>query len=254
MEQELSFGSESRSIIRIALPLALANLVDRSSVWVTWVIVGQAGGAAVLGPASLASTVNNVLGTSVNIGLSLAVSTLSAQASGAGDKRALNLSLQRALPVSAAFSLPVVMLLLTLGPLLRLLGRPPEFADTAAEYAMSILPVAALTGAQRSMMAWLAAFQISRPLLYINLILWPMHAALTYILVFHSSLGYLGAGVATSVHALARAGATYGFICTSHQTSAVWKGFEPLAALSGWGGYLALALPGVLMLSEFWVS
>ena len=174
-----SFRAECCVLLKMGIPLALANLLDRSSLWVTSAFIGQHGGAAELGPASLASTVNNVLGTSVNIGLSLAVQTLASQAAGAGDAAALRRSLQRAYPISLLFSLPVMLLLLCLGPLLRLLGRPPEFANAAAAYGLCILPVATLVGAQRAMTVWLAALQITRPVLLINLVLVPLHALLT---------------------------------------------------------------------------
>ena len=39
-----------------------------------------------------------------------------------------------------------------------------------------------------------AALQITRPVLLINLLLVPVHALLTYLLVERSRLGYLGAG------------------------------------------------------------
>ena len=245
---------EAAACLKLAVPLALANLLDRSALWVTWALIGQHGGAEKLGPASLASTVNNVLGTSVSIGLSLAVQTLASQAAGAGDARALNLALQRALPISLVFSLPVTALLLSLGPLLRLLGRPADVAASASAYALCILPVAVLTGAQRAMQAWLAALQITRPLLLINLGLLPLHALLAYALVYHTRMGYLGAGLSTSIQAFLRCCLTYGYIRGSPRCAHAWNGFRLSAALSGWGGYLKIALPGVLFLAEFWVG
>ena len=249
-----SFKEECCASLSMAMPLAASNLVERASVWVTWVLVGQVGGADRLGPASLASTVNNVLGVSVNIGLSLAVSTLAAQASGAGDSQGLSRSLQRALPVAVVFSLPVIALLLLLSPLLRLLHVSDAFAATAGQFALCLLPVAPLTGMQRSMNAWLAAQKITRPLLAINLLLTPLHAACAVALVHHTRLGYLGAGVAMSALAAARAGSTYLYVCCSPRCRHAWGGFRPSVAFAGWRAHLALALPGVLMLCEFWVG
>jgi Na+-driven multidrug efflux pump len=142
------FHAETAALFRLGWPIVLANLLDRSSLWVSTAAIGQHGGAGELGPASLASTVNNVLGTSVNIGLSLAVQTLASQAAGAADTAALRKTLQRSFPVNLLFSLPVMLLLLLLEPLLLLLGRPPRFAAAAAAYGKTILPVAPLVGAQ----------------------------------------------------------------------------------------------------------
>jgi MATE family multidrug resistance protein len=252
--QASPYLSECNSLLKMAVPLAVANLMDRSALWVTWAFIGQHGGAAQLGPASLASTVNNVLGTSVNIGLSLAVQTLASQAAGAGDWKALSNSLQRALPISVCFSLPVTALLLSLGPLLKALGRPPEVADAAQAYAFCILPVALVTGSQRAMTSWLAALGITRPLLLINLSLVPFHCLLAYFLVFHTSLGYLGAGISTSIQAVLRVVLTYAYIRCSPKCAHAWSGFRVADAFSGWAGYLRIALPGVLFLAEFWVG
>ena len=238
----------------MGVPLALANLLERSDLWVTAAVIGQHGGAAELGPASLASSVNNIFGSSVNIGLSLAVQTLASQAAGAGDAVALRRSLQRAFPIGLVFSVPVMALLLSLGPLLRLLGRPDAFAATAAAYGRCILPVAFCMGSQRAMTAWLAALRITHPVLIINLLLVPVHALLTWFLVLHSPLGYLGAGVAMSLQQLLRVGATYTYIRTSPRCAHAWDGFRLREALSGWADYLRLALPGVLLMAEFLVG
>ena len=247
--------TELLACLKLAFPLACVNLLERVSLWITWALIGRHGGADDLGPASLASTVNNVLGLSVNIGLSFAVQTLASQAAGAGDARALGRTLQRALPVSVVFSLPVTALLLFLGPLLTALGRPADFCARASSYALVILPVAALTGAQRSMTAWLAALQITRPLLIINIALVPFHALLAWCLVYYTPMGYLGAGAATSIQAALRVMLTYSYIRSSSRCKHAWpNGFQPSEAFSGWSAYLRLALPGVLFMAEFWVG
>ena len=249
------FRAECAALLGMGVPLALASMLDRSSLWVTTAFIGRHGGAAELGPASLASTVNNVLGTSVNIGLSLAVQTLASQAAGAGDDDALRKALQRSFPVNLLFSLPVMALLLLLEPLLIALGRPRAFASAAAAYGACILPVAPLVGAQRAMTSWLAALKITRPPLLINLALVPLHALLTYVLVERTPLGYLGAGVAQSAVSLARAAATYCYIRISPRCAHGWPdGLRVREACSGWAAYLRLALPGVLFLAEFWVG
>lgn len=246
------FRAELWACVRVGGPLALANLLERLSLWFQFSLVGHHGGAAELGPASLASSVTNVFGTSVNIGLALAVQTLASQAAGVGDAMALNRVLQRALPVSVVFSIPVVTLLLCLGPLLRALGRPEAFASAAHQFALTILPVGALTGAQRSMTAWLAALQITRPTLVINLVLVPLHAVACWLLVYHTPLGYLGAGWATTGQMVLRCALMYTYISTSPKCRHAWGGFAPREAFSGWRSYLAIALPGVLFLAEFW--
>ena len=105
--------------------------------------------------------------------------------------------------------MPVMLLLLLLNPLLLLLGRPTDFAQTAGAYAICILPVSPLTSMQRSMLAWLSSQKITKPLLIISIIVLPCHAALSYVLIFFTPLGYLGGGVATTLQALLRMVLTY---------------------------------------------
>ena len=251
---KLTFRNELACSLKIAVPLALANLLERVTLWVTLALVGQHDGAAMLGPASLASSVNNVLGTSVQIGLSLAVQTLASQANGAGDPKALSLALQRALPIAVVFSVPVVTVLLTLGPILHALGRPADVCAAASYYALTILPVSALTGMQRAMTSWLASMQLARPLLWINIVIVPLHALLAFLLVYFTPLGYLGAGLSMSIQCALRCAITYAFISRSARTAGAWRGFHLKEAFSGWGSYLRIALPGVLFLAEFWVG
>ena len=91
------------------------------------------------------------------------------------------------------------------------------------------------------MQSWLAAQKITKPLLVINAALVPLHCTLAYLLVFQTSLGYLGAGVATTVQTLLRCTLTYAFIRRSPRCAHAWRGFELKAAFSGWRGHLRLA-------------
>jgi MATE family multidrug resistance protein len=245
-----SLTSEAVNALRIAIPMASANLVERGSFWVTWALVGRLG-ADFLGPVSLASSVVNVFGVSITIGLSMAVSTLASQAKGARDTAALGLVLQRALAVNCVFCAPVVMLLLVLEPVLRRCGMEPEFAARAGAYGVTLLPAAVLTGSLRALQTWLSSQSVTRPQLVVSCVMLPVHALLCYVLTYHTRLGYLGAGVSMSLSVALRATALYIYVRCNCKEAFPGLTFN---ALTGWWGYLALALPGVAMLSEYWVG
>lgn len=248
----MALRSEARELLRIAAPVTAANLLERGAQMATIAMVGRLG-PEVLGPVSLANSVNQVFGTSVCIGLSLAASTLTSQAHGANDPVALGLVLERAVPINLLFSLPAVVLLLCLGRLLLLLGMEADFAQRGGAFALTVLPVAMLAGTLRAMQVWLSAQGITRPALVLALVMLPLQAALCWLLVFRSALGFLGAGVAMSVAMTARCAALYAYICTSPRCKRAWAGFTR-EALRGWSAYLRLAIPGVYILSEFWVG
>lgn len=239
----MSWRSEAASLLRIAAPVTAANLLERTSQMVALAMVGRLG-PEFLGPVSLANSVNQVFGTSICIGLSLAASTLTSQAHGAKDRVALGLVLERAVPINIVFSVPCVLLLLLLGPLLRHLGMEAEFARRGGVYALTVLPVAMLSGVLRAMQVWLSAQGITRPALVLSAVMLPLHATLCWVLVYRTSLGYLGAGVAMSAAMSVRCAAMYAYICTSRRCRRAWSGFT-CEALRGWPAYLKLAIPGV---------
>lgn len=252
-DQVPSLAEEASASLRLGLPIAFSNLIERGAFWVTWALVGRLG-ADFFGPVSLASSVVNAFGISITIGLSIAVSTLASQASGARSDEALGLVLQRALPVNVVFCLPIVLLLLTLEPILLACGLDDTFATRAGKYGLTLIPAAVCTGALRVLQTWLSAQSITQPQLVLACVMLPVHALLCWALTYRSPLGYLGAGVAMSLSMALRVGALYSFIRLSPRCRASYPGFRPRDAFTGWRAYLALALPGVAMLSEYWVG
>ena len=237
--------------MKIAVPMAFTQLLERSAFWITWSMVGQLG-ADFLGPVSLAASVLNVFGMAITIGLNIAVSTLASQAAGARDDLALGLVLQRAIPINAAFCLPVMLILLTLQPILLAFGMDEVFAHRAGSYAWCLLPTPILTGLLRAMQSWLASMGITRPQALVSLALLPCHALLCYLLIYKTPLGYRGAGVAMTLAMMTRVALLYGYIRHAPRCRRAYKGFDCANAFSGWASYLSLALPGVLILSEYW--
>ena len=248
-----SVSAECVASLRLAVPTAVANLAERGAFWVTWSLVGHLG-SEFLGPVSLASSVVNAFGISITIGLSIAVSTLASQAAGAESPAALGLVLQRALPVNVVFCLPVVLLLLALEPLLLACGLDADFSRHAGLYGVTMVPAAVLTGALRVLQTWLSAQSITQPQLVVACAMLPIHGVLCWALTYRTPLGYIGAGIAQSIAMALRFIALYAYIRLQPRFREIYPGFRPAEAFTGWRSYLALALPGVALLSEYWVG
>eukprot|EP00930_Biecheleria_cincta_P031220 TRINITY_DN21674_c0_g1_i1.p1 TRINITY_DN21674_c0_g1~~TRINITY_DN21674_c0_g1_i1.p1 ORF type:complete len:469 (+),score=64.03 TRINITY_DN21674_c0_g1_i1:112-1518(+) len=237
---------------RRALPIAVANLLQRSLTWITWSFVGHLG-ADFLGPVTLASGINNVLGTSVVGGLAVGTSTLASQAFGAKDYVALGRVLQRAILIGLMGSLPCAILLCLLKPMLVWCGMDEIFVQRAGYYALTVLPVTPCLGVQRSIATWLAAQNITLPRLLVQLAALPLHATLTWFFVFKTPLHYMGAGVAMSLSGLAQLVMIYAYLNYSATCARSWKGFQK-DVLTDWQPYLQAALPGVFMNAEYFVG
>ncbi|CAK8989099.1 unnamed protein product [Durusdinium trenchii] len=236
--------------LRLALPVCGANLLQRISTWVTWIVVGRLG-KDILGPVTLSSSVNNVLGTSVVGGLSVGVSTLASQAYGAGNDLAMALVLQRAIMVTLLGSIPCVILLALIRPILEMLGMEPHFCSVAGGYALTVLLVTPFMGLQRSIGTWLVAQKNNHPRMIVILIALPAHTALTVSLTGRWS--YLGAGVAMTLSTGMQAILIYLYISFSSTCSRTWRGFS-CEAFKDWGPFLEIALPGVWMNTEYFVG
>ncbi|CAE7260599.1 slc47a1, partial [Symbiodinium sp. KB8] len=237
---------------KFALPVAGANLLQRAAVWVTWICVGHLG-EEIMGPVTLSSSVNNVLGVSVVGGLSMGIATLASQAHGARNDEALSLVLQRAILVGLLGSLPCVALLLVMRPLLLALHMTEDFANVAGRYAFCVLLVTPCMGVQRSIGMWLVSQKINMPRLVAIVVALPLHAAMTVAATAFSNFRYEGAGVAMTLSTALQAGLLYCYISCSSACAASWKGFTR-QGLKDWGPYLEVAIPGVLMNTEYFVG
>lgn len=237
---------------RCTLPVAGANLLQRASTWVTWIVVGHLG-KEILGPVTLSSSVNNVLGTSVVGGLSVGISTLASQAFGAGNDLTMALVLQRALLVTLLGSLPCVLLLALIKPILLGLRMDAGFATVAGRYAYCVLLVTPFMGIQRSIGVWLVAQKNNHPRMFVILFALPIHALMTVYFTLYTSWTYMGAGVAMTISTALQAGLIYVYISCSSTCARTWKGFSA-EAFKEWGPYLEIALPGVWMNTEYFVG
>jgi MATE family multidrug resistance protein len=239
--------------LRLAAPRLVDRWLNRTVHWLRISLTGHMG-KEYLSPLALASSLNDVFGSAIVQGFShSSVGTLATQAHGAGSHEALSRILQRALPLVWIFSLPVVSMLLLLGPLCRQMHMSDAFVSRAATYGLVILPQCALQGMFRASIVWLNAQKILAPVIIISFLAAPVHAALLIVLVKFTPLSWIGTGVAQVADASLQVALVLLYISYSPQTAVSWHGFTR-EALKGWGETAGVGCWGVLNNCEWLVG
>ncbi|MDA9008622.1 MATE family efflux transporter [Alphaproteobacteria bacterium] len=192
---------ESLALLKIAWPLAIAYLGEMAMFVIDVIIISR------LGPTELAGV--GLSSTLAFEGSVLAVATLSivgvlvSQANGRGDNVAIAHRLRQGLLVALLMSIPVILFLTNLEPVLVLFGQDPEVIKISNRYlfyaSWSFIPGLCFL----VMKDFLAALSKTIPVMVITIVAIALKAALSYVLVFgvgpFPDLDVAGAGLATTI-------------------------------------------------------
>lgn len=181
-------------IVVIQVGLMLMGVVDT-------MMVGQVSAAALAAVAlgNLYFFVTSMFG----FGVLLALDPIVAQALGARDDLAVARGLQRGLVLAALLALPLSLVLLTVEPVLTLVGQPPSVIPDAAGYVYrnvpSVLPLLAFVVLRQT----LQAHRNTRPIVVTIVLANVLNAVLNYVWIFghlgFPAMGVQGSAWATSV-------------------------------------------------------
>jgi MATE family multidrug resistance protein len=125
--------------IRLAAPVCMGMLCNRFIAAVSVAFVGRLG-PELLAAAALATTISNVTGNSVMVGLSGATNTLAGQAFGAGYFMEVGLVMQRGLCIVTCGLIPITAVWLVATPSLEFIGISPQLSARAGEYLVYLIP------------------------------------------------------------------------------------------------------------------
>lgn len=200
----------NRKILRLALPSVAANITTPLLALIDTAIVGHMGSELYIAAIAVGGVMFNMLYWLFSF-LRAGTSGLSAQACGAGDRRAYTLVLRRSLLV--ALSAGAVMILVR-DPLFSLLSRfldAGKGADSLASVYFHILifGAPAVLGTY-ALSGWMLGMQNSRMLLWVSLTVNVVNIAASLILVYVFHLGI--PGVATGTLIAQWAGFAAGFL------------------------------------------
>jgi multidrug resistance protein, MATE family len=132
-----AFRLELAAAARLAAPVAATQLGMMLMGTVDTMMLGH-----LSAPALAAGSLGNVLAACALMfgsGVLWGLDPLVSQAHGAGDAAAVSAHLQRGVVMAAAVTLPFILALLDIEPLLRATGQPPGVSRDAADYARGLL-------------------------------------------------------------------------------------------------------------------
>src|SRR5262245_14787906 len=129
---------EAKAVLKLAVPLAMAQVGMMALGVEDAVMVGRVSGDALAAVAlgNVYTLAFMVLGQ----GILLSLDPLVAQAHGKSDRLEIERSFQRGLVMALVLSAPFTALFAVAEPVLRALRQPPEVVPIAAQYARAITP------------------------------------------------------------------------------------------------------------------
>jgi multidrug resistance protein, MATE family len=193
--------ADFRALLRLAGPLVLIQVGTMLMGVVDTIMVGQ------VSPAALASVALGhmyfFLFAIFGMGVLFALDPIIAQALGARDELAVRRGLQRGLVLSLTLSVPIMLVLLTVRPVLELVNQPPEVIPDAAGFvhrnALSVLPFFVFVVLRQTLQAHHRVLPIGITVVVANLV----NVGLNYLWIFghlgFPAMGVLGSAWATTV-------------------------------------------------------
>ncbi|KAL3829936.1 hypothetical protein ACJIZ3_018738 [Penstemon smallii] len=242
---------ETKSLVNLALPIALTALIFYSRSMLSMLFLGHLGDIE-LAAGSLALAFANITGYSVLSGLSLGMEPLCSQAFGAQRPKLLSLTLQRAILFLLLCSVPIASLWLNISTILLYLHQDPSITRLARTYLLFSLPDLLTNSFIHPIRIYLRAQGITHPLTLASLVGTAFHLPINYFFVTRLRLGVAG---------VAAASATANFLVLLALVLFVWaRGLHlptwtnpSLSCLTGWAPLVRLAAPScVSVCLEWW--
>ena len=210
----------SGELVRLALPIVIVQVGLMAMGVVDSIMVGRISAAALAGVAL--GNVYFYACAVFGMGTLLALDPIVAQAVGARDEPAVTRALQRGLILSAALTVPISLLLMTVRPALALLGQPADVIPIASGYVWreipGVLPFLAFTVLRQTLQALGRMRAIVLAIVLANLLNVALNWALIYGHWGAPALGALGSAWSTTISR---------FCMTAGLGALAWRGLRP---------------------------
>ena len=269
------FWDEARGQLNLALPVSLSMVCNRVMSLTSVAFVGHLG-ALPLASAALATTLGNVTGNSIMVGMASASSTIGGQAFGAKRYATLGAVMQRCLLILTVAAVPVAATWTNAEAVLLRLGQDPDIARLSGVYMRCLIPGLFFYAWNISTQAYMQSQRITKPSAVAGVVAAAAHVPMNYLFIHAFGWGYAGAGLATSWSNGVVLSVNVAYLClfkdrdanrrgvddvpsgdddaAARVSSRTWTGWSLRDATSEWRPFLRLALPGVLMMAEWWAS
>jgi putative MATE family efflux protein len=199
---DLTQGSITRHIIKLAIPIAVGMLFQTLYFLVDLYFVARIGGAAIAGVGAAGNLTFVVMALTQVLGVGTV--TLIAQAVGRKDHADANLIFNQSLAIASACALLTLALgYVFIAPYMRTLGADAATQDAGTQYLYWYLPGLALQFAIVAMGSALRGTGIAKPTMLVQMVTVLLNAILAPVLIagwgFGHALGVAGAGLATTI-------------------------------------------------------
>lgn len=242
---------EVKNQILFSLPLILTNVAYFFIPLVSVMFAGHLGDLQ-LAASNLANSWANVTGFMFLVGLSGSLETLCGQGFGAQLYGMLGIYLQSSCSISIFFSILITILWLFTEPVLILLQQDPNISNMAALYIKYLIPGLFAYGLMNCLLRFLQTQSVVIPLVVCSVLPLIFHIGLTYVLVHFTSLGFVGAPLATSISFSVSLFMLAIYVLYAKELKETWQGFS-LKSFNHVLTNLKLALPSAAMVClEYW--
>ncbi|XP_044958520.1 protein DETOXIFICATION 16-like [Hordeum vulgare subsp. vulgare] len=245
---------EAKRLLRLAGPLAAGGILRSSLQLVSVMFVGHLGELPLAG-ASLATSLANVTGFSLLVGMSSALDTLCGQAFGARQYHLLGLYKQRAMLVLALACVPIAVVWANTARILVLLGQDGAIAAEAGAYARWLLPALVPYVPLVCQIRFLQTQSIVVPVMVSSGVTSLNHILVCWVLVHKVGLGSKGAALASAVSYSTNLAILCLYTRLSGACRSTWTGFSMEAfAFKELRQFAELAVPSAMMVCLEWWS
>lgn len=189
---------ELKKVSYIAAPMVVITLSQYLLRAVPMMMVGHLGELA-LASTAIGTSIANVTGYSVLLGMTGALETLCGQAYGAKQYKKLGIYTYGAILSLCIVSIPISVLWNFMSKLLILLGQDPSSSIEAGKYCIWLIPSLFPYAILESMVRYLQAQSLMLPMLYCSLVTLCLNIPLCWILIFKFKFGINGGALAISL-------------------------------------------------------
>ncbi|TVU30794.1 hypothetical protein EJB05_22435, partial [Eragrostis curvula] len=244
--------AEAKRLLRLAGPLVASCILQNVVQMVSVMFVGHLGELHLAG-ASLATSLANVTGFSLLVGMASALDTLCGQAFGARQYGLLGVYKQRAMLVLAAACVPIAVVWACAEQILLLIGQDQDIAAGAGAYAWWLIPSLVPYVPLTCVIRFLQTQSIVVPVMASSGVTALSHALVCWALIYRAGMGSKGAALSGAVSYSVNLAMLVLYVRFSSACKRTWTGFS-MEAFKELHQFTELAIPSAMMVCLEWWS
>lgn len=238
-------------LLSFAGPLAMMNFLDFVPIIVTAMFVGHIGKFQ-LDTIMLAVAYTSVFGIAVGLGLNAACDTLLSQIYGGKNLKYIGVVVQRAILILSLACFPCWAFYINTENILLLCGLDKYLARETELCVLVLIPALPAFFFFQLELRYLQNQEIMWPQILISLLGSIVNAIVNYLMLFVLKIGVMGAALAITIGSVFELILLFIYIQVKKLHVASWPGWTT-ECLKDWWPFLALGIPGILIMSfEFW--